>query len=66
MTFYALKEYFRSRPTVFQSEVLIQSIEIVIAKHGSEAKNHPHAIYCKNELIKLKKLEDEKSINIIV
>lgn len=60
MTFQELKAYFNSIDKLdkrkFQSEVLIQSIEIVIAKHGSEAKNHPHAIYCKNELIKLKNL----------
>lgn len=60
MTFQELKTHFNTIDKLdkrkFQSEVYIQSIEILIAKHGKEAKNHPHAIYCKNELIKLKNL----------
>lgn len=59
MTFQELKTHFNTIDKLdkrkFQSEVYIQSIEILIAK-GVDVKNHPHAIYCKNELIKLKNL----------
>lgn len=59
MTFQELKTHFNTVDKLdkrkFQSEVYIQSIEILIAK-CVDVKNHPHAIYCKNELIKLKNL----------
>ena len=54
MTFQELKTWFRASeiPTeyVLQVEVYIQSVEILIAKHGDNISKHPHATHCKREL----------------
>jgi len=54
LTYSELKDWFRTNEIPieykFQSEIYIQSIDIMIAAHGKNVSKNAHATHCKREL----------------